>query len=451
MSTARPAGSLGSPKQRRHLGKRARSASRRSIVSRHELLAFLCCIRAAYPRRCPQVPILSVAGGKLSCEQCSESRMQAFAPGRSSAAQIIPAVSRLLKSGADPADLQALLEMMDIPTAIGVPSVVGQVEPSSLDFIEPFSIVGTSWLDWEVDDQDGSDEAFVDGFLAKLAVRLAVAEGAYSRFTQRLRTLAQISNNEAQISAATSMADAWDALAQAFGSVRDAVRSGLTPGEMITRLTPGIGEAWSAVEAQTVAASITLFGEDLPYSLTALALHQRSVRPSLHHLVGCLGHDFHENPASLIGAAILFGQANMSVATAMTSVMFANVVALAPVAGVRTCAPPCPHKKCTVWCTESYAGPTCTVWRRIVGGVGGPSGLYHRVCNWLVTQTETGNCCCYRSRWDAFFASGACSCWTETGGPGIVVKSTQEWDGVLGTPPGPGLPAPFTKISIGNC
>jgi len=107
------------------------------------------------------------------------------------------------------------------------------------------------------------------------------------------------------------------------------------------------------------------------------------------------------------------------------------------------CPPNCPYKGCTTYCKDFYEtilSHTPAWWQRVVGGVGGPSGVYHLTCRWQVRQRKKVVCACYPSRWSRFWATSACNQWV------FVTESTriQTYNHVtvsLGVPSA--LPAPF--------
>lgn len=107
------------------------------------------------------------------------------------------------------------------------------------------------------------------------------------------------------------------------------------------------------------------------------------------------------------------------------------------------CPSECPYKGCTTYCRDYYnsiVSHTPAWWQRVVGGVGGPTGIYHLTCRWSVTRRKKIVCACYRSRWDRFWASNECKKWV------FIVESTRietynHFKASLGVPSE--LPGPF--------
>ena len=75
------------------------------------------------------------------------------------------------------------------------------------------------------------------------------------------------------------------------------------------------------------------------------------------------------------------------------------------------CTAPCPHQGCTRYCHDAYVNPVgCTPWVKVPAGLF-TSGGWSSTCTWTV-RAEVKDVCCYRSRWDRFWAVDDCRCTT---------------------------------------
>lgn len=365
-------------------------------------------------------------------------------------------ISKLLKSGAKEEDIDHLIGVLSpslsIQQTVKHPIPVERpLRPPVTSFLEPFSVVGKSWLDWGLlDEPEINEKVFMERLLPNFTDRARMAQVAFGDFGKRLNTLGQLCDNDAQSTAAEELSNRWSKFSEGFGSLAQVLGEGVAPGNELIEHAKTIWTAWCEIETTTATVSQALAREGLADTLEGFSVQLRLLRYPLQGLTSYISAPLKQNPAMLFSSIISFAHANLAIVRSMGFVILASV-RLPPVVGRRNCTQSCPHLGCTDWCTEDYTGPICSPWRRIVGPIGGPSGIYHRVCRWIVRQTEESNCCCYRSRWDRFWASNPCFCWTERGGPATVLRNTQEWSVIVTTPPAATPPPPFQEISIGNC
>lgn len=68
--------------------------------------------------------------------------------------------------------------------------------------------------------------------------------------------------------------------------------------------------------------------------------------------------------------------------------------------------------------------------------VGPGYSLYNRACNWIVQLSQKNIFACYRSRWDRFWASGACQTWATitTPTPATILETVTEFATGSGAP-----------------
>jgi hypothetical protein len=105
----------------------------------------------------------------------------------------------------------------------------------------------------------------------------------------------------------------------------------------------------------------------------------------------------------------------------------------------------CPFIGRTTYCRDFYlARLSCTpaTWQRVIGGVGGPSGLYHITCRWMVSRRTKVVTSSYRTRLDRWLARRPCGTAVTTAFAGRIQRYNH-FKASLKVPAG--LPAPFNK------
>lgn len=388
---------------------------------------------------------------------CSEGEGTGRSEGTGGAAELVRAIQRLLESGASEEDVSALMEAMgghgDLPPADGDGGVGGggASGPSTPAWLEPFQTLGDGLLDWAPEDPEAGGEDELAGMLFDvLAGRALLGEAALRRLATRLGGLGAGCDAPGRADAADDLSEAFGSFADGWGGLAGLLEGREGPGDDLVEVAEALNGGFHAVLTALDHAAETREADDPVHPLRTLGQHLARTGPVLWGFTSSLSVPTELGLLPVASSAVHLGQAYRGLVESLGLILLAGVV-LPPVRGRRGCTTRCPHKGCTDWCRERYTPTACTPWRRIVGGVGGPTGLYHRVCTWLVRQSEVSYCACYRSRWDRFWATGACSTWTERGGPRWIAKNTQEWAAAGLTPPGAALPAPFTATNIGNC
>lgn len=379
-----------------------------------------------------------------------------------STADLVNAVAKLIESGASKEDINALIDALNQHGSMAAQPPDAQSGGSgsqpveAMPFVPLFNAVGKAWQDWGVNEADFDENTFNETLPLTLADRLNQAQAAYGEFATQLHTLGQLCSSEAEIEAALQLGKSWGQFSKALQAVGHSLSEGTPPGEGLYKPAEAVWQSWLNVQATTADISNRLQSQRMAGTLDVLAAHQRWLDHPLQGFTDALAVPLEKDSSFLLNHALSFGRANLAIVQSFQSMRtegFTHVASGTKGGRYRfTCAKACPFLGCyTLACTEWHTLPQCTPWRRIVGPVGGPSGVYHRVCTWVVRQTQSDTCCCYKSRWERFLGLGACICWGENRGPWFTTARTQEWSAILMTPPAATLPPNFSSISAGAC
>ena len=379
-----------------------------------------------------------------------------------SAADLVNAVAKIIESGASKEDINALIGALSQHGSMAgqLPAEQGGDSPSqrveAMPFVPLFNVVGKAWQDWGVNESDFDEDTFNETFPLILSDRLNQAQAAYGEFATQLHTLGQFCNCEAEREAALQLGKSWSQFSKALQTVGHSLGEGTPPGEGLYKPAEAVWQSWLNVQATTADIANQLKSQRLAGTLDVLAAHQRWLDHPLQGLTSTLAMPLEKDSSFLLNHALSFGRANLAIVQSFQSMQtegFAHVARGTKSGRLIThCAQACPFLGCfPLACTERYTNPQCTPWRRIVGSVVGPSGVYHRVCTWVVTQTQSDTCCCFKTRWERFLGIGNCICWGVSKGPWFTTARTQEWSAILLTPPAAAAPANFSSISGGAC